>query len=99
MYPFPFLLFNSNLVQLWALPVIGVGLAVLGRAGDKRARQTYDDAEAILHEALQIEDHLGAQDAKLLELEGKLEGAVSSVEDLVSRLQHLVPPSAPKPPD
>lgn len=50
-YPFPFLLFLSNLVQLWALPVLAVGQQVLSRASDKRSEQTYKDAEAILQMA------------------------------------------------
>jgi uncharacterized membrane protein len=48
-YPFVFLLFLSNLVQLWALPVLAVGQQVLSRASDKQALQTYQDAEAVLH--------------------------------------------------
>jgi uncharacterized membrane protein len=47
-YPFTFLLFLSNLVQLWALPVLAVGQQVLSRASDKQAAQTYKDAEMIL---------------------------------------------------
>src|SRR6202012_5703355 len=47
-YPFTFLLFLSNLVQLWALPVLAVGQQVLSRASDKQALQTYQDAEAVL---------------------------------------------------
>ena len=47
-YPFTFLLFLSNLVQLWALPVLAVGQQVLSRASDKQALQTFKDAEAVL---------------------------------------------------
>jgi uncharacterized membrane protein len=47
-YPFTFLLFLSNLVQLFALPILAVGQQVLSRASDKQAEQTYKDAEAIL---------------------------------------------------
>src|SRR5258708_26635495 len=54
-YPFTFLLFLSNLVQLFALPVLAVGQQVLSRASDKQAEQTYKDAEAILK--LQDEIH------------------------------------------
>lgn len=64
-YPFVFLLFLSNLVQLWALPVLAVGQQVLGQAADKRAEQTFEDAEAVLHEAMQIQQHLAVQDAAL----------------------------------
>jgi uncharacterized membrane protein len=54
-YPFTFLLFLSNLVQLFALPILAVGQQVLSRASDKQAEQTYKDAEAILR--LQDEVH------------------------------------------
>ncbi len=54
-YPFTFLLFLSNLVQLFALPILAVGQQVLSRASDKQAEQTYKDAEAILK--LQDEVH------------------------------------------
>jgi uncharacterized membrane protein len=53
-YPFTFLLFLSNLVQLWALPVLAVGQQVLSRASDKQALQTYQDAEAVLQLTDQI---------------------------------------------
>ena len=36
-YPFIFLLFLSNIVQLLALPILGVGQQVLSRASDKQA--------------------------------------------------------------
>ncbi|MDE2071579.1 MAG: DUF1003 domain-containing protein [Patescibacteria group bacterium] len=54
-YPFPFLLFLSNLIQLWALPILAVGQQVLSRAADKQAAQTFRDAEEILK--LQDEVH------------------------------------------
>ncbi len=47
-YPFIFLLFLSNIVQLLALPILAVGQQVLSRASDKQAEQTFKDAEAIL---------------------------------------------------
>jgi uncharacterized membrane protein len=66
-YPFPFLLFLSNLIQLWALPILAVGQQVLSRAADRQARQTYNDAEAILrlqdevHRLIRINNHLTEQ--------------------------------------
>ncbi len=63
-YPFTFLLFLSNLVQLFALPILAVGQQVLSRASDKQAQQTYKDAEAILQ--LQDEIH------KLIEVNNDL---------------------------
>jgi uncharacterized membrane protein len=53
-YPFTFLLFLSNLVQLWALPVLAVGQQVLSRVSDKQALQTFQDTEAVLALADQI---------------------------------------------
>ncbi len=54
-YPFTFLLFLSNLVQLFSLPILAVGQQILSRASEKQAEQTYKDAEAILK--LQDEIH------------------------------------------
>jgi uncharacterized membrane protein len=64
-YPFAFLLFLGNIVQLLLMFVIMVGQQVLGAASDKRAVQTYKDAEAILHECLRLQKHLKEQDEVL----------------------------------
>ena len=52
----------QTFLQLVLLPIIIVGQNILGKAADKRAEQTYKDAEAILHECSQIQAHLAAQD-------------------------------------
>lgn len=54
-YPFTFLLFMSNLVQLLALPILAVGQQIMSRAADRQAERTYRDAETILK--LQDEVH------------------------------------------
>jgi uncharacterized membrane protein len=72
-YPFAFLLFLGNIVQLLLMFVIMVGQQVLGAASDKRAVVTYQDAEAILHECLQMQDHLSAQDTALERMIQRLE--------------------------
>jgi uncharacterized membrane protein len=64
-YPYPFLLFLGNVVQLLLIFIILLGQQVLGRSADKRATQTYLDAEAILQDCEQIQNHLVAQDAHL----------------------------------
>ncbi len=64
-YPFPFLLFLGNVVQLLLVFVILVGQGVLARATDTRAAQTYDHAEAILRDVGQLHDHLLEQDRVL----------------------------------
>ena len=50
------------------LSIIIVGQKVDGAAADKRACDTYNDAEALLHEAMQIQEHLAAQDKVLAAL-------------------------------
>ncbi len=69
-YPFAFLLFLSSLAQLIFMFIIMVGQDVLGRAGDKRAQQTYLDAEAILHECARLQEHLTAQDQLIVTICG-----------------------------
>lgn len=61
--------------------VIMVGQQVLGAASDKRAVVTYQDAEAILHECLQMQEHLTAQDAAL-------ERMLERMERLEARLEN-----------
>ena len=59
---------SGYFLQLVLLPVIIVGQNIQGRAADKRAMETYKDAEAILHECMQLQDHLQAQDKILDDL-------------------------------
>ena len=58
----------QTFLQLVLLSIIIVGQKVSSEAADKRAEDTYKDAEAILHEAVQLQEHLAAQDAVLLKL-------------------------------
>ncbi len=55
----------QTFLQLVLLPIIIVGQNIQAKAADKRAEQTYKDAEAIMHECLQIQAHLAAQDGAL----------------------------------
>ena len=59
---------SSNFLQLILLPIIIVGQNLQAKASDKRAEQTYKDAEAVLHEAIEIQKHLRAQDEVLASL-------------------------------
>jgi hypothetical protein len=79
--------FSSDLLQLTLLSVIIVGQNIQAQAADKRAEQTYLDAEAVLHEAQQIQAHLAAQDAALTGLAGQL-------QDLVTAQAALLPGAA-----
>ena len=62
----------QTFLQLVLLPIIIVGQNVQAAAADKRAEQTYNDAEAVLHEAQQIQAHLAIQDKVLEVLADKL---------------------------
>jgi uncharacterized membrane protein len=64
-YPYPFLLFLGNVAQLLLIFIILLGQQVLGRAADRRSVHTYEDAQAILVDCEQIQNHLIAQDAYL----------------------------------
>lgn len=55
----------QTFLQLVLLLIIIVGQNVQAAASDERAENTYQDAEAVLHEALQIQDHLLVQDREL----------------------------------
>jgi len=56
---------SQTFIQLVMLSVIMVGQNILGKASDKRAEMTYNDADATFHEAEQIQDHLKEQDVAL----------------------------------
>ncbi len=63
---------SQTFIQLVMLSVIMVGQNVQSRASDKRAEMTYQDADAILQESLQIQAHLKAQDQALTDLLDKV---------------------------
>lgn len=64
---------SQTFLQLVLLSVIIVGQNVQAAASDKRAEATYEDADAVLHEAVQIQEHLAAQDKVLDTLVDKLQ--------------------------
>jgi uncharacterized membrane protein len=70
-YPFAFLLFLSNLVQLWALPVLSVGQNVLSRKAELQADETYATTTKMYHDIEQIAQHLSAQDEVLARIAEK----------------------------
>jgi len=55
----------QTFLQLVLLSIIIVGQNILSAASDKRSEATYKDADAVLHEALQIQKHLEAQDTAI----------------------------------
>lgn len=74
--PYPWalmLLVFGGIMQMLLMIAIMVGQQVLGGAADKRAVQTYKDAEAILHECQQLQAHLQSQDQLLSSIVGRVE--------------------------
>lgn len=53
---------SSSFLQLVLLPIIIVGQNIQAKAADKRAEDTFKDAEAVLKESEEIQNHLLAQD-------------------------------------
>lgn len=76
----------QTFLQLVLLSIIMVGQNVSGAASDARAESTFRDTEAILHEAVESQRHLHAQDADMREVLGRLRGTIVGVA-----------PSAPDP--
>ena len=66
---------SQTFLQLVLLSVIIVGQNVLAAAADKRAEATFNDADAVLHEAVKIQEHLLAQDEVLERLINNMTGA------------------------
>jgi len=64
-YPFRFLLFLDNVVQLVLCLVILVGQRLLSVAADHRGVQTYENAEAIFHQVADLQEHLDRHDRAL----------------------------------
>jgi hypothetical protein len=64
---------SQTFLQLVLLSVIIVGQNVLAAAADKRSEATYNDADAVLHEAVMIQQHLAAQDTVLSQLADKMQ--------------------------
>ncbi len=63
----------QTFLQLVLLPIIIVGQNIQGAASDKRAIETYKDAEAILHECVQLQAHLEVQDRLLDDIVTKMQ--------------------------
>ena len=53
---------SQTFIQLVMLAVLQIGQNLQAKGADARAQQTFLDAEAILHECLELQKHLAAQD-------------------------------------
>ena len=63
----------QTFLQLVLLPIIIVGQNIQAAAAEKRAVMTYEDAAAVLDEAVKIQKHLDHQDQSLSHLVSRLE--------------------------
>jgi len=70
---------SQTFIQLVMLSVIMVGQNILGRASDKRAAMTYQDASAAFHETEQIQKHLRLQDDAINALLDKIDGLENAI--------------------
>ncbi|MHB8594759.1 MAG: hypothetical protein ACYDB3_10605 [Acidimicrobiales bacterium] len=64
----------QTFLQLVLLSIIIVGQNIQSASADKRSEATYKDADAVLHEALQIQQHLQAQDTEIEKIAAALAG-------------------------
>ena len=69
---------SSSFLQLVLLPIIIVGQNIQAAAADKRAEDTYKDAEAVLKESEEIQKHLLAQDQVISDILTRLAAIVAS---------------------
>lgn len=64
---------SQTFLQLVLLSVVIVGQNILAASADKRAEATYNDANAVLPEAVMLQEHLQAQDHVLNNMVTRLE--------------------------
>lgn len=76
------LLYWSNWIQLWSMPLLMVGGLVLERASEKRAQATYDLASEVSRQAEEIQAHLERQDQHIANLTRELASAIKVISDL-----------------
>lgn len=71
-------------VQLVLLSIIIVGQNILAAASDKRAEDTYNDAEAVLVQSEKIQEHLMGQDAAIGKLLERVEAIAAKMATATS---------------
>ena len=74
----------QTFLQLVLLSIIIVGQNIAATASDKRAEDTYKDADATLHEAAEIQKHLLAQDTALTDLTDTMRKLTEQMSSLVA---------------
>ena len=77
---------SSSFLQLVLLPIIIVGQNIQAKAADARAEATYNDAAAILQQAIEIQAHLVSQDQQLASQEEALSKMIASLSLVEQKL-------------
>jgi hypothetical protein len=83
----------QTFLQLVLLSIIIVGQNIAAAASDKRAEDTYQDANATLHEAEEIQKHLLAQDTALTDLTDRMLKLTEQMTSLVASTTTAAAPS------
>ena len=78
-FPFAFLLFMGNIVQLLLMPLIMVGQNLQGRHSEVRAEEEYKTTTSSFHDVEKILLHLDAQDREMLRQSKVLEELLEKV--------------------
>jgi uncharacterized membrane protein len=78
-YPFPFLLFLGNIVQLLLMPLIMVGQNIQSRHAQIRSDEEFHTTLSSYHDIELILARLDAQDAELLRQTGLLREMVGTI--------------------
>ncbi len=89
-YPFAFLLFLGNIVQLLLMPLIMVGQNLQGRHAQARAEEEYRTVGKIFHDNEAALTHLDLQDRELLRQTKMLIGLVETLIPEADRAALLV---------
>lgn len=76
----------QTLIQLVLLSIILFGQGLQSQAADARSVATFNDAEAILHTATQVQEHLAVQDEHLQAHGTQLADLVEQVGQVVAHL-------------
>ena len=78
---------SQTFIQLVMLSVIMVGQNLLSAASDKRAEDTWKDADATFHTAHQIQEHLLVQDGHLADQDARLEAILVALHKAYPNIQ------------
>jgi uncharacterized membrane protein len=78
-FPFAFLLFLGNIVQLLLMPLIMVGQNLQNRHGEARAEEEFDTVTKMFTDIETVMKHLDAQDKELIRQSGLLSALIETI--------------------